>query len=132
VSPCANSIRIKYKLSIAILLPCEMVSSSPNVDTARQHFQRTLNALVGSGGQGYKEDAEVGNPLEGMPGEAVIPDLITLVAQKHLGSDEALRIAELARDIALKAISMPTLPDIQRWARVVCCLLRCSLEAVDP
>jgi hypothetical protein len=131
VSPCANFIRIKYKLAIAILLPCEMVSRAPNVDTARQHCQRTINTLVGPGGHGYKEDTVVGNPLEGM-GEALIPGLRTLVAQKHPGSEEALRIAELARENALKAISMPTLSDIQRWAKVVCCLLRGSLEAVDP
>jgi hypothetical protein len=109
-----------------------MVASSPDVNTARQHFQRTINSLVGPGGQGYKEDKDVGYPLEGMPDAAVIPDLKTLVGQKQPGSEEALRMAELAGEIAGKAISMSTLSDIKRWAKVVCCLLQCSLEAVDP
>ena len=132
MSPCADALIIKYKLSVASCLPCDLIPSAPTVAAARQHFQRTINTLVGRGGQGYREDTEVGNPLDGMPGDAVIPHLKKLVGQKQAGSEEALRIAELARDVALKHVSAPGLPDIQRWGKVLCCLLRCSLEAVDP
>jgi hypothetical protein len=129
--PCGNAIRIKHKLAIGIFLTGEAVPSSIEAYAAAQQMQRTINALVGLGGRGGKETAEVGNPVEGM-GEAIIPSLLTLETEKQPGAAEARKIAEAAAEYAIKAIAMPNLPEIQRWGKVVYYLLRAALEAIDP
>jgi hypothetical protein len=131
MGPCGNIVKIKYKLCIAIFISGDAAPRSVDVHIVQDHMQRIVNALVGPGGRGYKETAEVGNPLDGM-GESIIPSLRTLETEGQPGAAEARRISEIAAEYALKAIAIPDLANMQRWGKVVCDLLRGALEAVDP
>lgn len=130
MSPCGNSDRGTYKITIGTYLVCDRIQKASDVKKARQNLQRTINSLVGLGGKGYKEDSEVGNPIDGMSGGAIIPHLKGLV-RENPGAEEAVELAESALEHALKCLEKNDLAQIKRCAKLVCCLLQAARDAIE-
>lgn len=149
---CAGLITVNYKLAVARTVAEDFLPRvGDDLETARSHMQRTLNALTAPGKkataentvaaehEGYHEiEGVVGNPVHGMPdkevadaeGMGIIPHLKKHTA-RHPHVKDAVSILEFARQYAARCIQGDDAATIKRGGRVVAYMLRAAQEAIN-
>jgi len=127
----------RYKLKIAHFLSGELLQKAGDVNTAKEHMQRTINSLEGPGKSNFKARKNLGHPLHGMPGGSIIDDLGDRKAAEAFGPEAARAAHEMARsarDAAVQSIANPnvTLGEIKKSGRAVSTLLQSAIDRLGP
>ena len=118
---------VKKELRTAMFHASELAQRGDSVATSKLHVQHVINCLEGPNGADFK--AAAGYPCQGQ-GNGVIPDLNDAVAAKVAGADVALKEAKLALKLAVDAMTMTTVTEVQPWARVCAQHLKAALNAL--
>ena len=130
----------RYKLKIAHFLSGELLQKAREADAAKEHMQRTINALEGpprgSEKSNFKVVKNVGHPLYGMPGGSIIDDLADPKATEAFGPEaakDAHEMARRARDAAVQSIANPnvTLEEMKLSGRTVSGLLQSAIDRIS-
>lgn len=132
----------RYKLKIAHFLSGELLQKAREVDAAKEHMQRTINALEGTRGSHFKEERDkegrvnLGHPLHGMPEGSILDDLKNPQAAAAFGpqaAKDALDLATSARDTAIQSMANPnvTLDEIKRSGTAVSALLQSAIDRIS-
>lgn len=130
----------RYKLKIAHFLSGELLQKAHEADAAKEHMQRTINALEGppkaSGKSNFRADKNVGHPLHGMPGGSIIDDLADPKAAEAFGpaaASDALELARQARDEAVQSMANPnaTLDQMKQSGKTVSARLQSAIDRLS-
>lgn len=141
--PCAGfGLSMGYKMAVArYLLEDRLPRVGHDMEAARGHLQRALNALIAAPGAGTKQAAAlgyqeqrglIGNPVHGMaeePGLGILPHL-KKAATKNPRAKDAIGIVELAQQRAAAALKSEDVLEIKRAGRVAALLLQAAHEAI--
>jgi hypothetical protein len=118
---------LKKELTTAMYHASELAQRGDSVATSKLHVQHVINCLEGPNGADFK--ATAGYPCQGQ-GNGAIPDLNDAAAAKVAGADVALKEAKLALKLAVDAMTMTTVTEVQPWARVTAQHLNAALNAL--
>jgi hypothetical protein len=118
---------LKKELQTAMYHASELAQRGDSVATSKLHVQHVINCLEGPSGADFK--AAAGYPCQGQ-GNGAIPDLKDAVAAKTAGADVALKEASVALKLAVDAMTMSTVTEVQPWARVCAQHLKAALNAL--
>jgi hypothetical protein len=118
---------VKKELATAFYHASELAQRGDAVAASKLHVQHVINCLEGPNGKNFK--AAAGAPCQGQ-GNGAIPDLKDAVAAKVPGAEEALKQATLAWNVALQAIDMNNVNEVQPYAKVVARYLKTAVDAL--
>ncbi len=99
------------------------------------HGQHVINCLEGPKGRNYEGFVHAGNPCAGQ-GNGIIPDLKDQAAAKIPGTQEALKQATLAWNVAVQGMAKNNFNDpgygneVKQWAKLVASYLKVALDAL--
>lgn len=128
VTPAQSSVEgIKKQLQTAIFHAGELAQRGTAVASAQLHTQHVINCLEGEKGPDFK--AAVGNVCQGQ-GNGIIPELKAAQASGVTGADTAIKFANVALTLALQAVQMKDVNEVQPWAKVVAGQLKFALDAL--
>lgn len=120
-----------YQLQIAHFLSGQLARKAPDIEEARQHVQRAINALGGTRGAHYKSDHNVRFPVHGLgQGEGAIAELEHMVGQHLEGAREAHKIAHIAQDVLLLSLNQNDINDVQRLSTAASLLVQAAVEVI--
>ncbi len=122
-----------YQLQIANFLTGQLAQKTSDVDEARQHVQRAINAVGGTRGAHYKVDHDVRNPAHGLGlGEGAIAELEHMVGQHIDGAREAHKIAQIAYEVLARSLDPNNnLDSVQRLSTAGALLLQAAVAVVS-
>lgn len=108
---CMGELVVNYKMAIAHHL-LDTAHSVKDHEVARQFVQRAINAMVGPKHRDFKQIGKiVRNPVHGMAGKGVLPDLAALKFAKAIGPSKS------AHQSAKRALAAKNLAGLRRHAR---------------
>jgi hypothetical protein len=106
----------------------QMNALATSIDAFRSRIRQGLNVLEGPAGRHF--DRAAGNPSEGMDTKGlplgIIAALGHRVAERDPYAEDALIIALLAREVAVRSLGETDVRAIQRHAKVVSLLLEAA------
>jgi hypothetical protein len=121
-----------YQLQIANFLTGQLAQKTSDVEEARQHVQRAINALGGTRGTHYKVDHKVKNPTHGLGlGEGAIAELEHMVGQHIVGAREAHKITQIAHEVLVRCLDQKDIGEIQRLSTAGALLLQAAVAVVS-
>lgn len=123
---CQLMMTVNYKIAIVHHL-LDTATAVDELEVARHFVQRALNAMVGPAHRDFKQiGSVVRNPVEGMKGKAVLPDL------ERVKFMPASRSSQSAFRAAKRALVAENLAALRRHAREARKYLDAALRSSVP
>jgi hypothetical protein len=123
---CQLMMTVNYKIAIVHHL-LDTAAAVDDLEVARHFVQRALNAMIGPAHPDFKQIGRiVRNPVEGMKGKAVLPDL------ERVKFMPASRFSQSAFRAAKRALAAENLAAIRRHAREARKYLDAALRSSVP
>ncbi len=116
------------ELKCAIFHAGELAQKGAALAMSQLHVQHVVNFLEGPTGKDFK--AAVGYPCQDQ-GAGILPELKTASAAGVRGADAALRFATVAQTLALDALTMKDVNEVQPWAKVISVYLQRAFDALQ-